>query len=88
MMLRYTFAREDLANRIETAVRKVLQLGLRGRIHAVDVDTSHFVGNQPEKASLEACDLPGRPTRQALARARWLEVLAPSPLAGPQREFE
>ncbi len=29
MMLRYTFAREDLANRIESAVRKVLQLGLR-----------------------------------------------------------
>ena len=59
----------------------VLQLGLRGRIHAVNVDTSHFVGNQPEKASLEACDLPGRPTRKALARAQWLEVLPPSPLA-------
>ena len=29
MMLRYTFAREDLASRIENAVRKVLQLGLR-----------------------------------------------------------
>ena len=59
----------------------VLQLGLRGRIHAVNVDTSHFVGNQPEKASLEACDLPGRPTRKALERAPWLEVLPPSPLA-------
>jgi len=59
----------------------VLQLGLRGRIHAVNVDTSFFVGNQPEKASLEACDLPGRPTRSALERAPWLEVLPPSPLA-------
>ena len=59
----------------------VLQLGLRGRIHAVNVDTSFFVGNQPERASLEACDLPGRPTRRALERAQWLEVLAPSPLA-------
>ena len=59
----------------------VLQLGLRGRIHGVDVDTSHFVGNQPEQASLEACDLPGQPTREALERAQWLEVLPPSPLA-------
>jgi allantoicase len=58
-----------------------LQLGLRGRIHLVNVDTSHFVGNQPEKASLEACDLPGRPTRAALERAPWVEVLPPSPLA-------
>jgi 3-isopropylmalate dehydrogenase len=29
MMMRYTFAREDLAQRIETAVRKTLQRGLR-----------------------------------------------------------
>ncbi|MEO8343688.1 MAG: 3-isopropylmalate dehydrogenase [Gallionella sp.] len=29
MMMRYTFAREDLAQRIETAVRKTLQQGLR-----------------------------------------------------------
>jgi allantoicase len=59
----------------------VLELGLRGRIHLVNVDTSHFVGNQPEKASLEACDLRGRPSRTALERAPWLEVLPPSPLA-------
>jgi 3-isopropylmalate dehydrogenase len=29
MMMRYTFAREDIAQRIETAVRKTLQQGLR-----------------------------------------------------------
>jgi allantoicase len=59
----------------------VLALGLRGRIRSVDVDTSFFDGNQPERASLEACDLPGRPTRAKLERARWTEVLPPSPLA-------
>ena len=59
----------------------VLALGLRGRIRAVDVDTSFFVGNQPERASLEACDLPGRPTRAKLERAAWTQVLPPSPLA-------
>jgi len=59
----------------------VLRLGLRGRIHAVNVDTSHFVGNQPEQASLEACDLPGQPTRARLDRAPWQVVLPPSRLA-------
>ncbi len=59
----------------------VLQLGLRGRIRAVNVDTSHFVGNQPERASLEACDLAGKPSRAALGRARWTLVLPESPLA-------
>ena len=59
----------------------VLALGLRGRIREVDVDTSFFVGNQPERASLEACDLPGNPTRARLERASWAEVLPPSPLA-------
>jgi allantoicase len=59
----------------------VLALGLRGRIRSVDVDTSFFVGNQPERASLEACDLPGKPTRARLERASWTEVLPPSPLA-------
>jgi allantoicase len=59
----------------------VLALGLRGRLQGVDVDTSHFVGNQPESASLEVCDLPGRPSRARLEKARWVEVLPPSPLA-------
>ena len=63
----------------------VLRLGLRGRIHAVNVDTSFFVGNQPEKASLEACDLPGRPTR-AGARARAVAGGAAALAARPGRE--
>jgi len=58
----------------------VLKLGLRGRLRAVDVDTSFFVGNQPEQASLEACDHRGPQTRQALERAVWMVVLPPSHL--------
>jgi allantoicase len=64
----------------------VLRLGLRGVIRGVDVDTSHFNGNQPERASLEACDLavPASQAAQraALAHAAWVEVLSPSP-CGP-----
>ena len=59
----------------------VLQLGLRGIVRGVDVDTRHFVGNEPERASIEVCDLPGTPTRAALEKARWTEILAPSPCA-------
>ena len=33
----------------------ILKLGKPGRIHKVDIDTSYFSGNQPNKFSLEAC---------------------------------
>ncbi len=58
----------------------VLKLGLRGRLYEVDVDTSFFVGNQPEQASLEACDHRGPSTRKALEGAQWMVVLPPSHL--------
>lgn len=33
----------------------VIKLGLRGRIQGFDIDTSHFTGNHPPHASIEAC---------------------------------
>ena len=33
----------------------IIKLGKPGRIHRVEVDTSHFKGNFPESCSLEAC---------------------------------
>lgn len=39
----------------------VVRLGQRGRIHAVDIDTSFFTGNFPPEAMLEAADTPGEP---------------------------
>ena len=33
----------------------IIKLGKSGRIHKVDVDTSHFNGNQPAMISLEGC---------------------------------
>ena len=32
----------------------VIRLGVKGRIHGVDIDTSHFTGNYPPAASIEA----------------------------------
>jgi len=37
----------------------LLQLGARGTVHGVEVDTSHFKGNAPESCSLEIADAAG-----------------------------
>ena len=62
----------------------LIRLGLRGRIQRVVVDTRHFVGNFPEAASLEVCDVAGTPDRRALddEKTPWREVLSRSPLRG------
>jgi allantoicase len=54
----------------------VVKLGARGRIHQVEVDTSHFKGNYPESCSLEGSDARGAGgDADALARAAWTEIL-------------
>jgi allantoicase len=58
----------------------VVSLGMPGRIRGIDIDTNHFIGNFPERASLEACSCPGRTSPGP--RTAWREILAPSPLRG------
>ena len=59
----------------------IVRLGLRGSVRGVDIDTSHFNGNQPESASLEGCDLRGSATSlRNLERAAWRELLPAAPL--------
>jgi allantoicase len=62
----------------------IVRLGLPGVIRGVDIDTNHFIGNFPEKASIDACHRPGRVERKALLSGitRWTEVLPVSPLRG------
>ncbi len=50
----------------------------RGTIQAVDVDTTHFNGNHPEKAMIEACDSDSDPD----AATHWTEILPVSVLKG------
>src|SRR6185436_16936651 len=62
----------------------VVQLGMRGRIRGVNVDTSFFTGNFPSHCSIEAIDS-GRAVTAALAAkagAPWIEVLSKMPLSG------
>ncbi|MFO0991313.1 MAG: allantoicase [Hyphomicrobiales bacterium] len=56
----------------------IVKLGARGVIRGVDIDTSHFTGNYPPAASLEACVSDGDPGDSA----RWTEILPAVPL-GP-----
>ena len=69
----------------------VVQLGLRGIIKQVDMDTNHFLGNHPPFASLDALGLTNSfPSDVAdVEGLRWAEILAKSPLnPGSQNVFE
>jgi allantoicase len=62
----------------------VVRLGMPGVVRGVDIDTNHFIGNFPEKASIDACHRPGRVELKALLSGitRWTEILPASPLQG------
>jgi allantoicase len=68
----------------------VIQLGLRGVIKQVDVDTNHFLGNHPLFTSLDGlCLTNGFPDEvEAIDRLSWTPLLAQSPLnPGSQNLF-
>lgn len=50
----------------------VIRLGLPGIIEGVNIDTSHFTGNFPPAASLEACNISEDPTKDT----QWQEIVA------------
>ncbi len=67
----------------------VVRLGLRGIFHGVDVDTTHFTGNHPEAASLDATDAPEStpPEKLGTGDAPWIEILPRSLLRGDTRNL-
>jgi allantoicase len=56
----------------------VVKLGAKGVVRGVDIDTSHFTGNYPPAASLEACVSGNDPD----AKTAWREIL-PAVSLGP-----
>ncbi len=50
----------------------------RGEIRAIDIDTTHFTGNFPEQAMVEACDCPGEPDNTT----EWTKIVQKSSLKG------
>ncbi|HWP81337.1 MAG TPA: allantoicase [Bacteroidota bacterium] len=68
----------------------IIKLGCAGALHGVDIDTSHFLGNNPSYASIEACSLEGNPSAELLTKQTvgWEEILPKSPLkAGSHNVF-
>jgi allantoicase len=68
----------------------VVQLGLRGVIKQVDIDTNHFLGNHPPFASLDALSM-SKAFPSDLAKVEglsWTPILSQSPLQpGSQNLF-
>ena len=60
----------------------VIQLGLRGIIQHVDIDTSHFLGNHPPLASLDAISAADSFPKSVsdIEALSWTPLLAQSPL--------
>ena len=56
----------------------IIHLGLSGVIHGVNIDTSHFTGNYPPSASIDACFADGEPD----ANTQWTEILSAVNLKG------
>jgi allantoicase len=65
----------------------VVRLGVRGIPRGVDVHTAFFTGNYPESCAIDACDLAGTPSADALAGAPWREILPRSPLRGDAHNY-
>jgi allantoicase len=61
----------------------VIQLGAAGIIKGFDVDTSHFLGNQPEYCTIDACYAPDGNWE----KAEWVEVLGKTMLKPGTQHF-
>lgn len=67
----------------------VVQLGLRGIIKQVDIDTNHFLGNHPPAAALDALSSDKLPrSLEEVEKLSWTPILPESPLQpGSQNLF-
>jgi allantoicase len=66
----------------------IIELGKRGHVLGVDIDTNHFLGNHPPFASLDGLLAPRGSSADALKALHWLELLPQAPLRpGSQNLF-
>ncbi|MEY2479739.1 MAG: allantoicase [Verrucomicrobiota bacterium] len=67
----------------------VVQLGLRGIIRKIDIDTNHFLGNHPPFASVDALSTSEKLDLATAEKLSWSSILEKSPLnPGSQNLFE
>jgi allantoicase len=60
----------------------LIRLGVPGIIRSIDVDTTFFLGNYPERCRIEATGVEGYPGVASLGTAEWFELLPESTLTG------
>lgn len=66
----------------------IVQLATPGKIHGVDIDTNHFLGNHPPHASMEAANIPSTGNID-WDKVKWTEIIPKEPLQpGSQNFFE
>src|SRR4051812_40164423 len=67
----------------------VIQLGARGAVRRVEVDTAHFKGNFPESCSLEVCVRPEQrlAPEESYKEEDWRELLPRTKLQAHTRHF-
>ncbi len=64
----------------------IVQLAASGKIHGVDIDTNHFLGNHPPHASIEAAAILSSDNID-FDKVEWKEVLPESPLQPGSQNF-
>ena len=65
----------------------IVRLGLPGVIKGLDLDTSHFTGNYPQAASVEACSMEGDPGEGSAQETEWSELIPAMPLKGNTHHY-
>jgi allantoicase len=66
----------------------ILQLATSGKIHGVDIDTNHFLGNHPPFASIDACHISLTDDDNIdWEKIQWKEILPKSPLQPGSQNF-
>lgn len=64
----------------------IIQLATSGKIHGVDIDTNHFLGNHPPFASIDACNISSN-DKIDFDKIEWKEILPKSPLQPGSQNF-
>lgn len=63
----------------------IIQLATSGKIHGVDIDTNHFLGNHPPYASIDAATVSSVTIDPE--KIGWIEILPKSPLKPGSQNF-
>jgi len=64
----------------------IVRLGAPGHLSRVEIDTNHYKGNYPDRASLEGCLAPGASLGE-LGSARWTTILPETKLRPHHRHY-